>query len=99
MKKYFFLLVAIASANTVLGQVEEAFSSMAKARSCLGRPTASPANNLQGRTDLENTLTAARVRKGWRMRKTVCGVHRQTVRSMQIKRRRRPWRLSTVFTN
>ena len=33
MKKYFFLLVAIVSANTVLGQVEEAFSSMVKYRS------------------------------------------------------------------
>ena len=32
MKKYFFLLVAIASANIVLGQVEEAFSSMVKYR-------------------------------------------------------------------
>ena len=32
MKKYFFLLVAIASVNTVLGQVEEAFSSMVKYR-------------------------------------------------------------------
>ena len=47
MKKYFFLLVAIASANIVLGQVEEAFSSMVKYRNMLSPDIAHPLVHLR----------------------------------------------------